>query len=276
MDNLMADDDAVAIAPESAATGRDATASAELSIVIPCYKERTTFRRWRNAGRALAGIAWEVVFVDDDSPDGTADAVRGLAQRDPRIRCIRRIGRRGLASAVIEGALSSAADYVAVIDGDLQHDETRLPIMLRCAAVGALRHRGRQPPCRGRHQRGPGQCLAPSPVGWRHQAGPDGAAGKAERPHERLLHAAARRVRADRASSDGPGVQDPARHPAVIHDQIARRGNPDALLAAGRRGEQAGPLVLAQFLGLLVDKAWAGSCRSASSPSRWSARSASW
>jgi dolichol-phosphate mannosyltransferase len=85
---------------------------------------------------ALAGIAWEVIYVDDNSPDGTAREVRRIARDDGRVRCIRRIGRRGLASAVIEGALSSCADYVAVIDGDLQHDETRLPVMLEALKAG--------------------------------------------------------------------------------------------------------------------------------------------
>ena len=70
------------------------------------------------------------MFVDDDSPDGTAAEVRRLAKQDPRIRCILRKGRRGLASAVIEGALSSSAEYVAVMDADLQHDETRLPDLM--------------------------------------------------------------------------------------------------------------------------------------------------
>ncbi len=86
---------------------------------------------------ALAGLAWEVVFVDDDSPDGTSAEAKRIAQSDLRVRCIRRIGRRGLSSAVIEGALSSAAEYVAVIDGDLQHDETRLPLMLQAVQGGA-------------------------------------------------------------------------------------------------------------------------------------------
>lgn len=85
---------------------------------------------------ALAGIAWEVIYVDDDSPDGTAHEVRRIARTDPRVRCISRIGRRGLASAVIEGAMSSSADFVAVIDGDLQHDETRLPLMLAALRTG--------------------------------------------------------------------------------------------------------------------------------------------
>jgi len=85
---------------------------------------------------ALAGIAWEVVFVDDNSPDGTAAEARRIAQSDSRVRCIRRVGRRGLASAVIEGALSSSSAYVGVIDGDLQHDESRLPDMLAALQTG--------------------------------------------------------------------------------------------------------------------------------------------
>jgi dolichol-phosphate mannosyltransferase len=87
--------------------------------------------------KALTGINWEVVFVDDDSPDGTTTEARRIAQEDPRVRCIRRVGRRGLSSAVIEGALSSSAEHVAVIDGDLQHDETRLPLMLQAVQNGA-------------------------------------------------------------------------------------------------------------------------------------------
>ena len=107
------------------------TLPAELSVIIPCFNERANVAVL--AGKleaALAGIAWEALFVDDDSPDGTAGEVQRLAAADARIRCIRRIGRRGLASAVIEGVLSSAAPVVAVIDGDLQHDETALPLML--------------------------------------------------------------------------------------------------------------------------------------------------
>jgi dolichol-phosphate mannosyltransferase len=116
--------------------GRFATAPA-LSVIIPCYNERpNVLPMVRKLNAALAGIAWEVIFVDDNSPDGTADEVRRIAQHDGRVRCLRRIGRRGLASAVIEGALSSSADYVAVIDGDLQHDETRLPAMLAALRTG--------------------------------------------------------------------------------------------------------------------------------------------
>jgi dolichol-phosphate mannosyltransferase len=102
-----------------------------LTVVVPCYNERPNVAPLvGKLDAALDGISWEAVFVDDNSPDGTAAEVRRIAQTDARIRCIRRIGRRGLASAVIEGAMSSSAPYVAVMDGDLQHDETRLPAML--------------------------------------------------------------------------------------------------------------------------------------------------
>jgi dolichol-phosphate mannosyltransferase len=109
----------------------------ELTVVIPCYNERPNVAPLvEKLETALFGIAWEAVFVDDDSPDGTVAEVRRIAHTDPRVRCIRRIGRRGLASAVIEGALASSARFVAVIDGDLQHDETKLPDMLAALRTG--------------------------------------------------------------------------------------------------------------------------------------------
>lgn len=104
---------------------------AELTIVVPTYNERSNVEAlFARLDTALLGIAWEVVYVDDDSPDGTAAAVRRLARGDPRIRIVHRIGRRGLSSAVVEGMLASSAPYLAVIDGDLQHDEKLLPHML--------------------------------------------------------------------------------------------------------------------------------------------------
>jgi len=103
----------------------------ELSVVVPTYNERPNVGELvRRLDAALHGHAWEVVFVDDDSPDGTASEVRALARTDPRVRCIQRLGRRGLSRAVIEGVLSTAAPVIAVIDADLQHDETVLPAML--------------------------------------------------------------------------------------------------------------------------------------------------
>ena len=110
----------------------------ELSVIVPCFNERGNVEPLvRRLVAALSGVSWEAVFVDDDSPDGTAGEVRRIAAADPRIRCLRRIGRRGLSSAVIEGALSCSSAFIAVIDGDLQHDETRLPDMLAVLRGGS-------------------------------------------------------------------------------------------------------------------------------------------
>ncbi len=109
----------------------------QLSVIVPTFNERdnvtTLFRRLEVA---LAGVAFEVVFVDDNSPDSTWRVVRALAREDSRVRCIRRIGRRGLSGACIEGILASSAPYAAVIDADLQHDETQLPKMLKLLQGG--------------------------------------------------------------------------------------------------------------------------------------------
>ncbi|MFO1431844.1 MAG: glycosyltransferase family 2 protein [Candidatus Competibacteraceae bacterium] len=103
----------------------------ELSIIIPTYNEQGNISELVNRlTRCLAGYSWEAIFVDDDSPDGTADRIMALSKHDSRIRCLRRIGRRGLASACVEGMLASTASYLAVIDADLQHDEKLLPQML--------------------------------------------------------------------------------------------------------------------------------------------------
>jgi dolichol-phosphate mannosyltransferase len=105
--------------------------SAELSIVVPTYKERGNVAELvRRLDAALTGIAWEAIFVDDNSPDGTTEAVKEIAAEDSRVRCLRRVGRRGLSGACIEGILSSASPFVAVMDADLQHDEKVLPQMV--------------------------------------------------------------------------------------------------------------------------------------------------
>lgn len=102
----------------------------DLAVVIPTFNEKANVPVLiAKLEQALAGLTWEAIFVDDDSPDGTADAARALARADPRVRVIQRIGRRGLSSACIEGMCATAAPIVAVIDGDLQHDETLLPQM---------------------------------------------------------------------------------------------------------------------------------------------------
>jgi dolichol-phosphate mannosyltransferase len=87
--------------------------------------------------KVLDGLPWEMIVVDDDSPDGTSDVAFSLAGADSRMRCLRRVNRTGLAGAVIEGWMSSSAELVAVIDGDLQHDETILPKMYGLLSAGA-------------------------------------------------------------------------------------------------------------------------------------------
>ncbi len=103
-----------------------------LSVVAPTFREAENvpvlFERLKEA---LEGIPWEMIVVDDDSPDGTFDVGFAIAASDSRMRCLRRINRSGLAGAVIEGWMASSADFVAVIDADLQHDERILPDMYR-------------------------------------------------------------------------------------------------------------------------------------------------
>jgi dolichol-phosphate mannosyltransferase len=229
-----------------------------LSVVVPCFNERENILPMVAAlDEALPAIAWEVVFVDDNSPDGTADAARDIARRDSRVRVIRRVGRRGLSSAVIEGALSSSADYVAVIDGDMQHDETRLPLMLAACREGAD--------------------LA---IGSRHVAGGD-SAGLASPFREKLSAsgiALARRL-------TGTAINDPMSGFFLLRrglfEQLASRLNGqgfkillDLILASPKklkiveipykfRPRAAGEskldaLVMAQFAGMLVERALHG------------------
>ncbi len=103
----------------------------ELTVIAPSFNEAENVEPLiEKLSAALEGVHWEVIFVDDDSPDGTSDRVREQARLDARVRCVQRLGRRGLTSACAEAVLASSAPYVAIIDADLQHDETLLPKML--------------------------------------------------------------------------------------------------------------------------------------------------
>ncbi len=103
-----------------------------LSVVVPTYDEASNLRPLlARIADALSGISWEVIVADDNSPDGTHALAKQLAVTDRRVRCLRRVGRRGLAGACIDGILASSAPFVAVMDGDLQHDEKSLLRMLR-------------------------------------------------------------------------------------------------------------------------------------------------
>ncbi len=106
----------------------------ELSVVVPAFAERENIPKLLGAlEQALAGIDWEAIIVVDDAFDGSEEVVRERAQRDRRVRCVHRVGRRGLASACIEGMLASSAPFLAVMDADLQHDETLVPRLLEAA-----------------------------------------------------------------------------------------------------------------------------------------------
>ena len=103
----------------------------ELAVIVPTLNERENVKPLiARLEDALAGLEWEVIFVDDDSPDATAELCRHIGRRDGRVRVLQRIGRRGLTSACLEGILATCAPFVAIIDGDLQHDETLIPRML--------------------------------------------------------------------------------------------------------------------------------------------------
>src|ERR1700710_1190435 len=128
--------DAIKPGPE---TLSQATGLPQLSVVVPTFNERDNVTvLYRRLEATLAGIPWEGVFVADNSPDGTWQVVRSLAREDSRVRCIRRIGRRGLSGACIEGILASSASCAAVIDADLQHDEAQLPKMLALLQAGQV------------------------------------------------------------------------------------------------------------------------------------------
>ena len=118
---------------------RAAAPAPELSIVIPTFNEAGNVAElMRRIARALPDTDWEAIFVDDNSPDGTARTAKALAAEDHRIRCLRRVDRRGLAGACVEGILSSSAPYVAVMDADLQHDEALLAQMLTQMKTGDI------------------------------------------------------------------------------------------------------------------------------------------
>ncbi len=232
---------------------------AELTIVIPCFNEVANVAPTvTRLDAALRGVDWEAVFVDDDSPDGTAAAARAIGVWDGRVRCIRRLGRRGLASACVEGILSSSAAFVAVMDGDGQHDETRLPAML-----DAVR--------RGR---------AEVAVGSRHAAGGSTAEGFST-GRARVSTAGTRLAAALLPTPIGDPMSGFFLLSRPLFESLAPRLSArgfkillDLLLSAGRplrveefayrfRPREAGEskldaTVLLEFLGLLADKALGG------------------
>ncbi len=109
----------------------------ELAIILPTLNERGNLAPLiERIEAALGPVSWEALIVDDNSSDGTADEARQLALKDARVRVIQRIGRRGLASAAVEGFCATAAPYVAVMDADHQHDPALLADMLETLRAG--------------------------------------------------------------------------------------------------------------------------------------------
>lgn len=105
--------------------------SPDISVIVPTFNEQDNVALLvQKIDAVLKDAAWEVIFVDDDSTDNTLQVLQDLARKDSRVRYIHRVKRRGLASAVVEGLMSSSAPYLAVMDADLQHDEGVLPTML--------------------------------------------------------------------------------------------------------------------------------------------------
>ena len=108
-------DDVAVLGAEPKSAARPVTTV--LSIIVPTLNERENIEPLLSlVTAALPDTEWEVIFVDDDSRDGTAEHVRDLARRNPRVRCLQRIGRRGLATACMEGVLACASTYVAIMD----------------------------------------------------------------------------------------------------------------------------------------------------------------
>jgi dolichol-phosphate mannosyltransferase len=106
-------------------------AAAELSLIVPTYNERGNVAELlARVDCVLHGMDWELIFIDDNSPDGTSDLIRSQCALYPNVRLIERIGRRGLSSACLEGMYAASAPFLAVMDADLQHDEAILPAML--------------------------------------------------------------------------------------------------------------------------------------------------
>lgn len=109
----------------------------QLAVVVPVLNEHDNINALlHRLSLVLAGREWEVIFVDDGSTDGTQALIEDLCRTDRRIRLVRRFGRRGLSSAVVEGFLCSTAPVLAVIDGDMQHDEAILPELIDAITNG--------------------------------------------------------------------------------------------------------------------------------------------
>ena len=112
--------------------------SSKISVVVPTYNERENVAALLGTlVPALEGRDHEIVFVDDNSPDGTADAVREAARCNPCIRLVVRRGERGLAGAVIRGFNEASGGILGSLNADLSHDASVIPAMIEEIEAGA-------------------------------------------------------------------------------------------------------------------------------------------
>ena len=110
-----------------------------VSVVTPTFNEADNIVPLIDAlHAALSDLPHEIVVVDDDSPDRTWEVAQTISDEDPRVRVVRRFGESGLSSAVMAGLGAARGDVLAVIDADLQHDESILPEMIRRVRVGEV------------------------------------------------------------------------------------------------------------------------------------------
>ncbi|NJE61525.1 glycosyltransferase [Thermococcus sp. 21S7] len=108
-----------------------------ISVIVPTYNERENLEELFNRIQgALEGHDYEIIIVDDDSPDGTWQFAQGLGERYP-VRVIRRTEEKGLSSAVIRGFREASGDIFVVMDADLQHPPEVIPKLLRAIENGA-------------------------------------------------------------------------------------------------------------------------------------------
>ena len=108
-----------------------------ISIVIPTYNESGSLPPLvERLAAALSGREWELIVVDDGSPDGTADLAAAMNPRFP-VRVVRRPGKLGLASAVLDGFRAAGGDVLVCMDADLSHPPEVVPRLLDALGAGA-------------------------------------------------------------------------------------------------------------------------------------------
>ncbi len=215
------------VAADAPAHARSALLPADLTIVIPTFNERDNVAKLvEQLDGALTGVAWEAIFVDDNSPDGTAEAVRELGRRDPRVRGIERFGRRGLAGGVHRG---HACEQRALRGGDgCRPPARRQPAAAHAERADRRHHRPRhrQPLCeRGLGRQLPGQAPARKPRV--DGGGPVHHGGQRGRSHERFLHDPAGRLPPLGTEPSVRRLQAPVRYSG---DRARRAAHPRAAL----------------------------------------------